>query len=37
MNGNASNKLFNEIFSLRGYLLAAILYFSTSALVQMIT
>ena len=32
-----SHKLAIEIFSLRGYLLAVILYFSTSALVQVIS
>lgn len=31
-----SHKLAKEVFSLRGYLLMVILYFSTSALVQMI-
>lgn len=31
-----SHKLAKEIFSLRGYLLAVVLYFSTSALVQVI-
>jgi hypothetical protein len=31
-----THKLAKEIFSLRGYLLAVVLYFSTSALVHMI-
>jgi hypothetical protein len=31
-----SHKLAKEIFSLRGYLLAVVLYFSTSALVHVI-
>jgi len=29
-------KIAQEVFSLRGYLLAVVLYFSTSALVQLV-
>jgi hypothetical protein len=37
MNSKMTSQLIFEIFSLRGYLLAVVLYFCTSALVQMVS